>query len=378
MKQHVRIKGSRIILGLIASWALVGCGINNPPQVNPPPPVPRDETTPNSGGSTPAKTPKAESPLQGQNKGSKEAPDAAKTKIDSTDKITPKRDSKDQKATERVSIEDSAKVLLFSPVSTAQFYAVFFATVAGILLAFKWQTTRLSRLSSRLNSMVQIDSDHKSAIASTGADIKRLDASIKILSTKLDSTIHNLYGLAEQAASREVQSSGSTPAPLRPLTQQGQTASVAQHWSDNIPRIHQVQPESPAKDPRESIEAITRDYQTAVQNNDRGALRRISSIELNITIESEEKLARRSLAHNTQLKIVQGGGSYLLVRSDKRSWLFPTMQTLEGFKSNQPQKGIFTFERQPVSTAELKQPAEIKEVGDLWEVANQGVVNIPN
>lgn len=57
--------------------------------------------------------------------------------------------------------------------------------------------------------------------------------------------------------------------------------------------------------------------------------------------------------------------------------IFLTMQAHEHLSANQPLKGIFTYERQLVSSAELKLPAEVKEVGGLWEVVTPGTVIVP-
>lgn len=125
------------------------------------------------------------------------------------------------------------------------------------------------------------------------------------------------------------------------------------------------------------LEIITKEFQAAAQNRDRSLLRRITTAELNITSESEDSLIRGSVSHATQLRSVPGGGSYVLITVEERNWLFPTFLTLESFNTNQPAKGIFAYERQLVSSAELKLPAEVKEVGGLWEVVKQGIVIVP-
>jgi hypothetical protein len=80
----------------------------------------------------------------------------------------------------------------------------------------------------------------------------------------------------------------------------------------------------------------------------------------------------------TQLKTVPGGGSFLLVGGkDHRHWLVPSFNTLSSFKSNRPNKRIFSYEAQIVQTPELRQPAEVKQVGDLWEVVTMGVIAVP-
>ena len=66
-----------------------------------------------------------------------------------------------------------------------------------------------------------------------------------------------------------------------------------------------------------------------------------------------------------------------MIAVEANNWLFPTFLALESFNTNQPVKGIFTYERKLVSSAELKLPAEVKEVGSLWEVVKQGTVIVP-
>lgn len=128
--------------------------------------------------------------------------------------------------------------------------------------------------------------------------------------------------------------------------------------------------------PRSPQEEITTEYQDALRRNDRTQLRRLASAELNITQDSEDLLYRGS-ATATKLQVVSGGGSYLLIPHCGRNWLFPTAQTLTGFATNQPLKGIFDYERKLISIAEIKQPAEVKEIGRFWEVTNRGVVVVP-
>ena len=142
--------------------------------------------------------------------------------------------------------------------------------------------------------------------------------------------------------------------------------------------IAQASQESPDQPPtRTPLKATIKEYQTAAQSKDRSLLRRMTTAELNITSESEESLVRGSTSHVTQLRSVPGGGSYILIAVEANNWLFPTFLTLESFNTNQPVKGIFTYERKLVSSAELKLPAEVKEVGSLWEVVKQGTVIVP-
>jgi len=99
--------------------------------------------------------------------------------------------------------------------------------------------------------------------------------------------------------------------------------------------------------------------------------------ELNITSECEDSLLRGSSGQATKLEAVQGGGSYMVVSGEGRYWLFPTAQTLDSFSLNQPQKGIFDYEREILSKPVIKKPAEVKEESGDWIVIVQGVISVP-
>jgi hypothetical protein len=131
---------------------------------------------------------------------------------------------------------------------------------------------------------------------------------------------------------------------------------------------------TPKSDPAQELVAFFHD---AFYRNDRSALRTLNPQELIITEDTENNLVRRIANTVTQLQIVNGGGSYFLIDKGGSHWLLPTFQTLIGFTSSQPAKGIFSFHPESVSRAELRYPAEIKEVGGLWQVINMGVVAIP-
>lgn len=124
-------------------------------------------------------------------------------------------------------------------------------------------------------------------------------------------------------------------------------------------------------------EQVVRQYQDAIDRGDRKALRQLCFKELNITSESEDSLVRRSSGQATKLEAVQGGGSYMVVSVEERYWLFPTAQTLDSFSMNQPQKGIFDYEREILSKPVVKKPAEVKEVRDAWIVIAQGMISVP-
>ncbi len=125
------------------------------------------------------------------------------------------------------------------------------------------------------------------------------------------------------------------------------------------------------------IASLVEEYQRAFFHNDRSALRNMSSGQLNITQNSEDSLVKSS-ALSTKLEVVQNGGSYLLICRDDRHWLVPEFQILTSFTTTQPAKGIFNYRRESVSAAELRWPAEVREVGGLWEVIAMGVIAVPS
>ena len=131
--------------------------------------------------------------------------------------------------------------------------------------------------------------------------------------------------------------------------------------------------EKPLVDPAESIAV---DYQDAFYRSDRSVLKRLMSEELNITQDSEDALMKSS-SLPTKLEVVKTGGSYLLIQRDGRHWLVPEFQILTSFTTSQLAKGIFSYAKENISTAELRRPAEVRELGSLWEVVTMGVIAVP-
>ena len=139
----------------------------------------------------------------------------------------------------------------------------------------------------------------------------------------------------------------------------------------------EVPPESSDKlNVQASIVSI---YCNAFNRSDRSLLRQIYTQRLVITAESEEALLNSS-SSPTRLAAVASGGSYLLVPSIddiERAWILPDWRTLESFTNNRPNKGIFSYRTEAnLSLAELRQPAEVRQVGELWEVVTMGVIAV--
>lgn len=114
----------------------------------------------------------------------------------------------------------------------------------------------------------------------------------------------------------------------------------------------------------------------ALNNGDRQQLRDAASAELNITSESENAIAT-GRATATELEEVPGGGSYWLVSLNQQHWLFPTDRTLKGFAAAQPSKGLFTYEQQTISKAQLIEPALLEHTGSTWCVTTLGRIATP-
>lgn len=129
---------------------------------------------------------------------------------------------------------------------------------------------------------------------------------------------------------------------------------------------------------QESYEEVTQQYQEAVNRSDRQALRRMQYKELNISSDSEDALTRGNITQATRLVAVSGGGSYMIVNSEGRFWLFPTALTLDSFSSAQPQKGVFDYEGALLARPVVKKPAEVIEDGACWVIATPGVICVPS
>jgi hypothetical protein len=114
----------------------------------------------------------------------------------------------------------------------------------------------------------------------------------------------------------------------------------------------------------------------ALNNGDRQAVREHTTAQLNITSDSENALAM-GRSQRTQLETVSVGGSYWLAVIGDQAWLFPTELTLRGFLSVQPNKGLYSYEKQIISSPQLIEPALLRQEGNLWAVETLGRVAIP-
>lgn len=166
---------------------------------------------------------------------------------------------------------------------------------------------------------------------------------------------------------------GSTPFPSL-----GSVAWLGAEQPTQVQPMDDFSPiEEPPAQPHGPYEQVAQLYQDAIVRGDRQALRQLQLKELNITNESEDSLLRGSSGQATKLEAVQGGGSYMVVSGEGRYWLFPTAQTLDSFSMNQPQKGIFDYEREILSKPVVKKPAEVREESGHWVVITWGTISIP-
>lgn len=269
----------------------------------------------------------------------------------------------------------AVKAFIDSPDSIWYLALAGFSFMLALGLALKEQGTWRAKLEAKFNALRLAHLKDKQEMDQLQTEVRQLAAVLRGTSGPAEGSAGIPEGMEQAAVG--IQPSGITAGLLPSPGQHNQHSDAAPFLSTEAAHNGRAQAESASGDARAFLEATNKEYKAAVQRRDRQALRRIASAELNITIQSEETMARRSLGATTQLQTVQGGGSYLLVRGGAKNWLFPTLQTMEGFNANQPQKGIFTFERQPIAVAELKLPAELEEVDGLWEVVKQGVVIVP-
>lgn len=250
------------------------------------------------------------------------------------------------------------------------------------VLSLKASTQVLESKYIKINSSFTGLSDLSQSISSDSIEINRAIASHRASTKKnLDSLSNRLANLENQISSHqkhlsldpfgklsyESPSSFGNNSPDLPLSH-GSVVS-----SHDQPEFYFSEP-APKSDPAQELVSF---FQDAFYRNDRSALRTLNPEELIITEETENNLVRRTANIVIQLQVVNGGGSYLLIHKGGSHWLVPTFQTLSSFTSSQPAKGIFTFQAEPVSRAELRRPAEMKEAGGLWQIISMGLVAIP-
>ena len=226
------------------------------------------------------------------------------------------------------------------------------------------------------------------------AELEFIKRDLRANSQTLSNHSREISGIKEKNSGSEAEKAAPVETfrqELSPFSEPGRTAQGSTPFPSfgSVPWLGVEQPtqdqpvndfssiEEPPAHPPEPYEQVARQYEDAVDRGDRQTLRQLQFKELNITSECEDSLIRGSKAQATRLEAVQGGGSYMVVSGEGRYWLFPTAQTLDSFSMNQPQKGIFDYEREMLSRPVVKKPAEVKEESGDWIVIAQGVISVP-
>jgi hypothetical protein len=145
---------------------------------------------------------------------------------------------------------------------------------------------------------------------------------------------------------------------------------------ETLKKLKGIEPSGPTPNV-DHAKALAAFFQDAFNRDDSSALKSKAPEEMNLTMDTEFALADSKDNVTTRLEIVKGGGSYFLIHQGEKHWLIPTFATLRGFLNSQPSKGIFSFEREINTDLELRLPAEVKEIGSVWEVVSMGVVAVP-
>ena len=233
------------------------------------------------------------------------------------------------------------------------------------------ETNELAKLTSQVKNI-------KETVEANSSEIKRLGHSIEAIKMNQTGALDTPTPIAEQinellATKSEANQSFSGYNPILDPNSASLTGMTEGTSSGSFPAVQTAA----AMQSKEPYEDIVQCYQDAVDREDRPALRQMQYQELNITNETEDALLRGSSFDATKLEAVTGGGSYVLISSEGHYWLFPTQQTLSGFSTNQPRKGIFNYESEMISRPAVKKPAEVREDGEYWIVATYGVISVP-
>lgn len=146
-------------------------------------------------------------------------------------------------------------------------------------------------------------------------------------------------------------------------------------------------PVLPPPDLNQSTELATAAVQTpgltltdlvdAINGEARRPVQGISFVELDFADPPDETLLRPGLPPPTRLRRVSGSGLFLLVMFDGDDWLFPAVATLQAADPELSRRGLFELRKGDVDRPKLKIPAQMREVGGLWEVTDSGQILIP-
>ena len=138
------------------------------------------------------------------------------------------------------------------------------------------------------------------------------------------------------------------------------------------PSVGDSEPDAWRPQPGPSLDTLIK----AINSRGQSPIEGVTCVELDIAPPPEEEAGGyESLA--TRLRMVARGGRFLLVMVDGDAWLFPTVETLDGFLGAAMDPTIFESLPDTVDTPRLISPAMLREVGGLWEVTDPGKVLVP-
>lgn len=323
-------------------------------------------------------TPQSEALTQKKQPENPSAAAAATTTLQHQDKVQSQKTGDGKNHDKSKSINDS---LLATVSSLERSGYVFFSLVfllLFLLAILSWLTYQASTSAKSTGNFLRKD------LSALKNDLLKLVESANKQALILEQTRHHVANLTKGLATHE-----STIYSLRQrlrdqderllglqASYQAKLQTLKQAPSPALVQVEASQPIDKQQTLEDVIASLVEEYQTAFFHGDRSALRNMSSDQLNITQSSEDSLVKNSVLP-TLLEIVQNGGSYLLIRRDNRHWLVPEFQILTSFTTTQPAKGIFNYHRENISTADLRWPAEVRDVGGLWEVVNMGLIAVP-
>ncbi len=315
--------------------------------------------------------------LTPENIAQKKQQDNSPPPLQHQEKVQPQKPGDGENHDKSKSINDSLLATLSSLERSG--YVFFLLTFLLLLIILAWLTYQISASAKSTGNFLRKD------LSALKNDLLKLFESTNKQALILEQSRHHVANLAKGLAAHESTIS-SLSQRLRDQDErllsfqasfQSKLETSGQAPSPATVQVEASQPIVNQQKLDDLVASLVEEYQSAFFRGDRPALRNMSSDQLNITQNSEDFLMKTSVVP-TKLEAVQNGGSYLLIRRDDRNWLVPEFQILTSFTTTQPAKGIFNYHRESVSAAELRWPAEVKEVGGLWEVVNVGLIAVPS
>ena len=295
------------------------------------------------------------------------------------EKVQPQKPGDRENHDKSRSIHDSLLASLSSLERSGYVFSLLAFLLLFLLAILAWLTYQASVSARSTGNFLRKD------LSALKNDLLKLVESTSKQAMILEQASHHVANLAKGLATHE-----STISSLRQILRdqderllglqasyQAKLETLKQASSPVSIQVEASQPIDKQQTLGDLVASLVEEYQTAFFRGDRSALRNMSSDQLNITQSSEDSLVKTSVLP-TLLEVVQNGGSYLLIRRDDRHWLVPEFQILTSFTTTQPAKGIFTYHRENISKADLRWPAEVREVGGLWEVVNMGLIAVPS